>query len=96
MDESGFRNWLAVSGVRSKLASDTVCRVRRTVRILDCDIDEEYLIDEGKRLLSLFDKQGQNDAMKRISNQDAFPIGKNSIAAYKAALRKYFAYKHNS
>lgn len=92
MDESGFRNWLALRGVRPKMVSDMVCRLKALMRATGFDIDEQYIGDSGEFLISLFRHRGENSDMKRVASEGVLPIGRPSLATYKLAVAKYFLY----
>lgn len=92
MDESGFRNWLALQDVRPKLASDMVSRIKKVIRVTDFNLDEQYRIDGGRSVLSIFDQRGDNGSMDKFKDKTTLPVGRESLATYKLALRKYFSY----
>lgn len=92
MHEIEFRNWLINKGIKSKIASDTVSRLKRLENELDnCDIDKEYQLDRCSALLSLFDKMGKNGNMAKYPNAN-LPIGKYYMSTYRYALRRYIAF----
>ena len=95
MDEFGFKNWLRSSGIKDKVASDYVSRLRKIAREFRVDLDREYRKDGLLYLLSLFENSGDNEHMKNYSDID-LPIGKYYINAYKLALRKYRVFKTDS
>lgn len=93
MDEINFRQWLNDKGVKPKLQSDCISRLKRIERECKmCDLDEEYSKDECRTLVSAFAKLGKNDQMKRYEMAQ-FPIGKLSMNVYKHALSQYIQFK---
>ncbi len=92
MNEVDFRNWLAKKGVKKKVLNDCVYRLKRIEREINhCDIDEQYHSDKCQYLLSLFEKNGLNDAMCEIS-PTSLPIGKYYMSTYRLALKKYIEF----
>lgn len=92
MDESGFRNWLAIRGARPKLVSDTVCRIKRFVEATGFDLDSQYGLNSGSLVMLAFKNRGQNDIMSAVPQASILPIGKYSMATYKMAVRRYYEY----
>ena len=93
MDAVSFRAWLINNGVKSKVATDTVSRVKKLKKeINNCDIDAHYKRDRCAYLLSLFFNKGQNEQMQQYKNC-ALPIGKYTLSTYSYALRKYIAFR---
>ncbi len=89
MNEIDFRNWLKENGMRSKMQTDCISRLKRIERELDqIDLDEQYLIDKCTYVSSLFDKRGENERMKKFPNVN-LPIGKEYISTYKHAIKRY-------
>lgn len=92
MNEIDFRNWLIKNGKKSKIASDTISRLKKIEKDIDyCDIDEQYRKDKCKYLLSLFQKMGENDCMRKYLLQ-RFPIGKYSMNTYRHAINQYIKF----
>lgn len=89
MNEVEFRNWLINKGVKTKVAGDTISRLKRIEReIENCDIDEQYRSDKCEFLMSLFVNMGVNDNMKKYSNVN-LPIGKYYMSTYRHSLKQY-------
>ena len=96
MDEISFRNWLHAQGVKKKVSSDIVSRLKRIEReIKDCDLDEYYLLDRCSTLMNLFAKMGQNEVMKKYPNT-TFPIGSYTMNSFRHALKKYMQFKETT
>lgn len=92
MNEVEFRNWLINKGVKTKVAGDTISRLKRIEReIENCDIDEQYCSDKGEFLMSLFVNMGVNDNMKKYSNVN-LPIGKYYMSTYRHSLKQYIQF----
>lgn len=92
MNEVEFRNWLINKGVKTKVAGDTISRLKRIEREFEnCDIDEQYRSDKCKYLLKLFLDMGNNDEMKKYPNAN-FPIGKYYMSTYRHALKQYIQF----
>ena len=84
MNEVEFRNWLINKGVKTKVAGDTISRLKRIEReIENCDIDEY--------LLKLFLDMGNNDEMKKYPNVN-LPVGKYYMSTYRYALKQYIQF----
>ncbi len=92
MNEVEFRNWLINKGVKTKVAGDTISRLKRIEReIENCDIDEQYRSDKCEFLMSLFVNMGVNDNMKKYSNVN-LPIGKYYMSTYRHSLKQYIQF----
>ena len=92
MNEVEFRNWLINKGVKTKVAGDTISRLKRIEReIENCDIDEQYRSDKCEFLMSLFGNMGVNDNMKKYSNVN-LPIGKYYMSTYRHSLKQYIQF----
>ena len=92
MNEVEFRNWLINKGVKTKVAGDTISRLKRIEReIENCDIDEQYRRDKCEYLLKLFLDMGNNDEMKKYTNAN-LPIGKYYMSTYRHALKQYIQF----
>ena len=88
MNELNFRNWMIALGKNKKVTSDTVSRLKRIEKeIGPCDIDNEYQKDRCEKLLELFYKNGDNEAMK--SYKTSLPVGKYHMSTYRLAIRQY-------
>lgn len=92
MNEADFRNWLVNKGVKAKVASDTISRLKRIEREFEnCDIDEQYRSDVCEYLLKLFLDKGNNDEMKKYPNAN-LPLGKYYMSTYRYALKQYIQF----
>lgn len=92
MNEVEFRNWLQTKGVKQKVVSDTISRLKRIEKeIENCDIDEQYRIDKCEVLSNLFLDMGKNEEMKKYPNAN-FPIGKYYMSTYRHALKQYIKF----
>lgn len=92
MNEVEFKNWLIKNGTKSKVASDTVSRLKRVEReIKNCDIDEQYRSDRCAYLLKLFLNMGVNKEMEEYPNAK-LPIGKYYMSTYRLALKQYIQF----
>ena len=92
MNEIDFRYWLINNGVKGKIASDTISRLKRIEKeIKNCDIDEEYRSDRCTKLMSMFLNMGENELMKE---QPAckLPVGKYYMSTYRHALKQYITF----
>lgn len=89
MNEVEFRNWLEKNGMKKKVQSDTMSRLKRIEKEINrCDIDEQYRNDRCEYLLSLFMNMGQNEEMKKFPDAN-LPIGKYYMSTFRHALKKY-------
>ena len=78
MNEVEFRNWLINKGTKTKVAGDTISRLKRIEReIENCDIDEQYRSDKCE--------------MKKYPNAN-LPIGKYYMSTYRLALKQYIQF----
>lgn len=92
MNEVEFRNWLLNKGTKTKVAGDTISRLKRIEReIENCDIDEQYRSDKCEHLLKLFLDMGNNEEMKKYLNVN-LPIGKYYMSTYRHALKQYIQF----
>ena len=92
MEKEKFNEWLIKEkGQEKKVASDIISRLKRIMRELDCNIDDEYQLDRFENLLSFFENNGNNEKMKK--RDTSFPIGKYHIGVYRYAIRKYSEFK---
>lgn len=97
MNTAIFKNWLIKKGVSSKVASDTVCRLKKLDRALiessiPSSVDSEYNKDACNQLLKCFSKNGKNEIMDSFQLH-SLPIGKSYIHTYKLSLTKYILFK---
>lgn len=92
MNEIDYRKWLQSKGYKVKIISDLVSRLKKIEReINNCDIDEQYRSDKCEYLLSLFERRGDNDRMKKYIPL-GLPIGKKHISTYTHAIYKYIEF----
>lgn len=95
MNEVEFRNWLINNGVKTKVAGDTISRLKRIEKELEnCDIDEQYRSDKCAHLLNLFLDMGNNGEMRNYPNVN-LPIGKYYMSTYRYAIKKYIQFSDN-
>lgn len=93
MNEIEFRNWLVENGMKKKVISDYISRLKRIEREIDhCDIDEQYRNDKCQYLMTLFIKMGENEEMKKFPNT-TLPIGKYHMSTFRLALKKYVEFR---
>ena len=89
MRKTEFRSWLINNGVKTKVAGDTISRLKRVEREIEhCDIDEQYRSDRCEHLLRLFLDMGNNEEMKKYPNAN-LPIGKYYMSTYRHAIKQY-------
>ena len=97
MNTTLFKIWLIKNGTSSKIASDTVCRLKKLNRALiespiSSSIDIEFNKDQCKQLIKCFSKLGKNNFMNKYQLA-LLPIGKQYIHTYKLSLTKYISFK---
>lgn len=97
MNTAIFKIWLIKNGYSSKVASDTVCRLKKIDRALiespiSSSLDSEFNKDTCDQLLKCFSKRGKNTIMDSFQLY-SLPIGKKYIHTYKLALTKYISFK---
>lgn len=90
MNELKYRSWAKENGKSNKTICDDISRIRKIERELNLLLDDEYHKDKCVYVLSLFDKTGNNDEMKKYNT--TLPVGKYFISAYKYSIKKYIAY----
>ena len=88
MKKDEFVAWLKENDVSKKMQSDMPSRLKKLESVTHLDIDKEYRKDRCQYLLSLFNKSGKNEEMKKL-NATGLPIGKYYLSTYKFALKKY-------
>lgn len=92
MNEVGFCNWMSQKGIKKKIQSDCISRLKRIEReIGHCDIDEQYRSDKCEFLMSLFLNMGENENMKKYPDAN-FPIGKYYMSTYRHSIKQYVAF----
>ena len=92
MKELEFRQWMIQKGIKTKVQSDCISRIKRIEKELNhCDIDEQYRSDKCEFLMSLFVNMGQNDNMKKYPNAK-LPIGKYYMSTYRHSIKQYVAF----
>lgn len=92
MREIEFRNWLEKQGVKAKVQSDCVSRLKRIEREFDnCDLDDVYANDKFVFLMDAFLNTGKNENMDKYPDAN-FPIGKYYISTFRNALKKYVTF----
>lgn len=92
MNEVEFRNWLINKHTKTKVAGDTISRLKRIEHeIKNCDIDEQYRRDKCEFLMLLFQNMGLNENMKNFPDV-TFPIGKYYMSTYRHSLKQYITF----
>lgn len=105
MKEDAYRAWLIKtkpdSDSKDRVVSDHLSRCRRIEKCLKVDLDEEYLNDKGKNLLSLI----TYPADKIINGSVTFTLFhfkntktnalKASLSTLCTAAKDYFAFKNS-
>lgn len=91
-----FKNWLINNGASSKVASDTVSRLKKINLALinsfkSSSIDEEYANDKCSKLTSLLRQKNG-----RSHNCLDLPFNKSYISTYKLSLAKYVRFKNET
>lgn len=97
MNTAIFKTWLVKTGNSSKVASDTISRLKKLDRALiespiSSSVDSEFNKDACKQLLKCFSKNGKNPIMDSFKLYP-LPIGERYIHTYKLSLTKYIAFK---
>lgn len=97
MNTAIFKTWLVKNGNSSKVASDTISRLKKLDRCLiespiSSSVDSEFNKDACEQLLKCFSKSGKNPIMDSFQLY-SLPIGKRYIHTYKLSLTKYIAFK---
>lgn len=89
MNELEFRKWMNEKGIKKKMQSDFISRIKKIEHeIENCDIDEQYRRDKCRYLFSLFNNKGINENMKKYGDIK-LPIGKYQLSVYKYSIKKY-------
>lgn len=97
MNTAIFKTWLVKNGNSSKVASDTISRLKKIDRALiespiSSSVDFEFNKDACNQLLKCFSKSGKNPIMD-LFQLYSLPIGERYIHTYKLSLTKYIAFK---
>lgn len=97
MNTAIFKIWLIKNGNSSKVASDTISRLKKLDRALiespiSSSVDSEFNKDACEQLFKCFSKSGKNPIMDSFQLY-SLPIGKRYIHTYKLSLTKYIAFK---
>lgn len=96
MNQVKFRQWLEEQGVKPKVQTDFISRLKRVEKELNhVDIDEEYDRDNCKNLCAYFEKNGKNKLMDTIKNT-TLPIGQYSMSTFRYAIKKYMDFREDS
>ena len=95
MRKDDFKEWLLVR-VKKKPASDCVSRCKTVETALEIDLDEEFAIDKGKRLMgkmqySIADERANKDAPAEFHFKDNANI-RYRITNLRSAVNKYFEF----
>lgn len=95
MNQLKFRQWLEIQGVKPKVQTDFISRLKRIEKELNhIDIDDEYDRDNCKNLYSYFEKNGKNKLMGSIKNT-TLPIGQYSMSTFRYAIKKYVDFRED-
>lgn len=97
MNTALFKIWLIKNGNSSKIASDTLCRLKRIDQSLieshiSSSVDSEFNKDNCEQLLKCFSKNGKNKVMDEYK-LSLLPIGEIYMNTYKLSLTKYITFK---
>lgn len=97
MNTAVFKSWLIKNGASSKIASDTISRLKKLDNSLiespiSSSIDSEFNKDTCEQLLKCFSKSGKNPIMDSFQLY-SLPIGKRYMHTYKLSLTKYIMFK---
>lgn len=93
MNEIEFRIYLTEKGMKSKVVSDTISRLKRIEKELSpCDMDNEYRKDRCEWLMKAFLNMGVNDEMKPFTDKVRLPIGKYYMSTYRHAIKQYIEF----
>jgi len=93
MNEMEFRAYLSNKGMKSKVVTDTVSRLKRIEKELGpCDMDNEYRKDQCEWLMKAFLNMGNNDEMKPFVGKANLPIGKYYMSTYRHAIKQYILF----
>ena len=95
MDEKVFKEWLEIN-TNYGTARTYVARCTRVENEMNVNLDEEYLIDKGEKLMRLLKYSRQEQRERKVpkcgitfkEDVDAY-IGMNSI---RVSIKKYFEY----
>ena len=95
MRKDDFKEWLLVR-VKKKPASDCVSRCKTVETALEIDLDEEFAIDKGKRLMgkmqySIADERADKDAPAEFHFKDNANI-RYRMTNLRSAVNKYFEF----
>lgn len=95
MRKDDFKEWLLVR-VKKKPASDCVSRCKTVETALEIDLDEEFAIDKGKRLMgkmqySIADERANKDAPAEFHFKDNANI-RYRMTNLRSAVNKYFEF----
>lgn len=93
MNEIFFRAFLISKNYSKKICSDFVSRIKRLENSIEnCDVDDEYDKDRCKMLLSLLEKNGVNEKLKKVQT-GSLPIGKYSMSTFRYSVKKYIEFR---
>lgn len=95
MRKDDFKEWLLVR-IKKKPASDCVSRCKTVENALQIDLDEEYSLDKGKRLLSkmqysIADERAKKEAPSEFHFKDDAKI-RFRMANLRSAVNRYFEF----
>lgn len=95
MNAEGFKTWLLASGLKKSTAEDRVANCATVEREQRVDLDACYAKDRCEQLLDLL-TYSRDDQRRNNRPRHRIPIDGdiyNGTATYKAAVKKYVAYK---
>lgn len=95
MRRDDFKEWL-LARVNKKPASDCVSRCKTVETALEIDLDEEFSIDKGKRLMgkmqySIADERANKEAPDEFHFKDNANI-RYRMTNLRSAVNKYFEF----
>lgn len=93
MNTVEFSNYLLSNGVKKKVASDIISRLKRiNNELLDIgtNIDEQFDLNRCKDICESFNRKKSNS--KKMLKGSSLPLDKPEIANYKYSLNKYINY----
>ena len=95
MNAEGFKNWLLASGLKKSTAENRVANCATVEREQHVDLDVCYVNDRCEHLIDLL-TYSHEDKRRNRPPRHSIPIDGdvyNGAATYKAAVKKYVAFK---
>ena len=100
MRKEDFKEWLSTR-IKKKPTSDCISRCKAVETALQIDLDTEYALDKGKRVLSkmqytITDERANKEAPAEFQFKDSANI-RYRMANLRSAVNKYFEFckEHN-